>query len=367
MIANFKNNASPYGKNFLIFLIKWANHGKITTKGMFMTTKSHMIDVAVAVLRFGDEFLIARRHTHQHQGGKLEFVGGKIMTNEAPKSALIREVKEELGLDIIDNITTKLGQICHDYGDKQVRLYVYQVWLNDSQYLDFKDKTTAPEGQSIGFYDKATMFEQKDNFPVANQRIFTWLSLPHLITISHELGHFATIDDWLDCYLNLPKGATLLLRTQADALTCAKLIQTLSIQRDDLYFILSLQDMKHAQTHIKPSQILACRLTQQELMVLDLTASNLPNLPIIASCHDEPSIQKANTLAKTHPVMAILLSPVLPTTTHLDAPCLGWARFGELGELARVPVIGLGGLCPDDLQVAQAYSAVAVAGIRAFV
>lgn len=59
-----------------------------------MTTSGKIIPVAVAVLRFSDKFLLATRHAHQHQGGKLEFVGGKIEQGETPKSALIREVSE---------------------------------------------------------------------------------------------------------------------------------------------------------------------------------------------------------------------------------------------------------------------------------
>ncbi|WP_186727881.1 NUDIX domain-containing protein [Moraxella sp. VT-16-12] len=327
-----------------------------------MTINGKMIDVAVAVLRFGDEFLLATRHSHQHQGGKLEFVGGKIEQGESPKSALIREVKEELGLDVAGNTITKLGRICHDYGDKMVRLYVHQVWLDDGQYLDFKDKNIGLDGQAIAFYDKSSIFSQTDNFPTANKMILTWLTLPLTITISHVLSHFGHKNDWLDYYQHLPKASTLLIRTQADVSTNAQLIQKLSIQRDDLCFILSLQDVKTIDT----SRILAIRLTHNELLALDLSAPNLPNLPIIASCHDEHSINKANALAKIYPVMAVLLSPVQLTATHPDTPCLGWERFGELADMADVPVIGLGGLSPDDLPMAWRFGAVVVAGIRAF-
>ena len=37
---------------------------------------------------------------HQHQGGKWEFIGGKIDANESAKQALMREVNEEIGLSL---------------------------------------------------------------------------------------------------------------------------------------------------------------------------------------------------------------------------------------------------------------------------
>lgn len=137
-----------------------------------------IVPVAVAVLRYGESFLLATRLSHQHQGGKLEFVGGKIEPDESPQSALIREVGEELGLDISPNVAnglmSELGQIEHDYGDKIVRLYVYQIWLTDNQYIDFKDKKVGLDGQTIDFYDKAILHE-RERFPVANALILAWL------------------------------------------------------------------------------------------------------------------------------------------------------------------------------------------------
>lgn len=317
--------------------------------------------VAVAVLRFGDELLLATRQAHQHEGNKLEFVGGKIQEGECAKQALIREVDEELGLDISTNIITKMGRIWHNYPDKSVCLHVYQVLLNDGQYHDFKDKTVGKEGQSIAFYHQSTL--SPSAFPGANAPILRWLCLPDVITISHPQDYFDAPDDWLSCYLNLPVGRVLLPRTQDDTLMTAKILHQLSSQRDDMRFILSLQYLQH----LDISKILAVRLTQKELFELDFSALTLPDLPIIISCHDKMSIQRANELAKIHPVMAIFLSPVLPTATHPDTPCLGWQRFGELSDISNMPVIGLGGLSPDDLLVAYRFGAVAVAGIRGFI
>lgn len=322
--------------------------------------------VAVAVFRYGDEFLLARRHTHQHQGGKLEFVGGKIEQSESPISALIREVDEELGLDIHGNVITKMGRIWHDYGDKVVCLHVYQVLLTDDQYIDFRDRKLGCDGQEIGFFKREDILSQEQNFPAANAAILAWLTLPDTITISHELRYFNNKTDWLDCYKNLPKNSTLLVRTKDS--DNEDLLRLLIAARTDLRLVLSLEDWRKVKDgqNLSLNQIIAIRLTHHELMNINLSELNLPHPPIIASCHDKNSLIKANELAKLHPVMALLLSPVKPTATHPDASALGWKVFEALAEVSDVPVIGLGGLSPDDLSDAHNHGAVAVAGIREF-
>ena len=127
-----------------------------------MTTKCKQLPkitpVSVALLRYGDEFLLARRHAHQHQGDKLEFVGGKIESNETPQIALIREVGEELGLDICANTIHELGQICHDYGDRLV-----------------KDKKIGLDNQALLWLDKTTLLQSAKRLPQANWQILAWL------------------------------------------------------------------------------------------------------------------------------------------------------------------------------------------------
>lgn len=338
--------------------------GCLTARGVPIVP-AKVVQVAVAVIKYEQagvaKYLLATRHAHQHQGGKLEFVGGKIEPNESAKSALIREVREELGLDICQNLITKMGKIHHDYADKSVCLHIYQVLLNDVQYLDFKDKKVGLDAQAIGFYDLAFILSHKACFPSANAPILTWLTLPKQLVISHELAFFNEQTDWLDCYKKLPAGSTLLMRTLADAKTNAELMEQLS-DGGDVQFVVSCQDAA-----VWSESVLAVRLTQNELMALDLAELSLPDYPVIVSCHDEASIFKANELAKIHPVMAILLSPVLPTLTHPDAPSLGWEEFARLSKLSFVPVVALGGVNAADLPKALAHGAVAVAGIRGFI
>ena len=57
--------------------------------------------VAAALSRADGRWLMHRRPAHKEHGGLWEFPGGKVEPGESPGNALVREVSEELGLDII--------------------------------------------------------------------------------------------------------------------------------------------------------------------------------------------------------------------------------------------------------------------------
>lgn len=135
-----------------------------------------IIEVAVAILRYGDEFLLARRALHQHQGGKLEFVGGKIDAGESFFDAVIREVMEELGLSLKTDQLVFMGEIEHHYDDKSVRLHICQAMMNDEQYAAFANRQVGQEGQALLWLSKDTLLASQDALPEANAAILTWLA-----------------------------------------------------------------------------------------------------------------------------------------------------------------------------------------------
>jgi 8-oxo-dGTP diphosphatase len=119
------------------------------------------IDVAVAlILNPRNEILIARRQSHQHQGGLWEFPGGKREGDEDGFTTLQREIEEEVGLQI--QSAEPFQQIAHDYGDKQVLL---DIWL----VSDYQGNAVGREGQEIKWADCASL--NAATFPAANHEI----------------------------------------------------------------------------------------------------------------------------------------------------------------------------------------------------
>ena len=58
-----------------------------------------MIQVAAGILERNGRVLICRRREDQPHPGKWEFPGGKVEPGETPEIALVRELREELGIE----------------------------------------------------------------------------------------------------------------------------------------------------------------------------------------------------------------------------------------------------------------------------
>ena len=77
-----------------------------------------LVLVAACVLLDGDgRILIAKRPEGRSLAGLWEFPGGKVEPGESPEHALIRELAEELGIDIAAADLTPLTFASHDYPD----------------------------------------------------------------------------------------------------------------------------------------------------------------------------------------------------------------------------------------------------------
>lgn len=80
-----------------------------------------MINVTCAIIRNeDDEVLIVQRGETTDHPFKWEFPGGKLHYEETEEECIIREIEEELSMEIV--ILSKLPEVEHDYGFKQIRL-----------------------------------------------------------------------------------------------------------------------------------------------------------------------------------------------------------------------------------------------------
>jgi 8-oxo-dGTP diphosphatase len=112
------------------------------------------------ILNLKQEVLIAQRLSHQEKGGMWEFPGGKVELNETAFQALQRELKEELGIQVI--AAEPWMQIeCH-YPHKSLLLDTWMV-------KQFSGVPSGMEGQPVRWIPLAqlTQFE----FPEGNRAI----------------------------------------------------------------------------------------------------------------------------------------------------------------------------------------------------
>lgn len=86
--------------------------------------------VAAALIDAEGRILIAKRPAGKSLPGLWEFPGGKLKDGETPEAALVRELREELGLTVAPADLTPLTFASHDYADFHLfmPLYLCRRW-----------------------------------------------------------------------------------------------------------------------------------------------------------------------------------------------------------------------------------------------
>ncbi|WP_417796040.1 8-oxo-dGTP diphosphatase MutT [Terasakiella pusilla] len=88
---------------------------------------------AVAMVDTDGRVLMAQRPEGKSMAGMWEFPGGKVEDGETPETALVRELKEELGIDITESCLAPLTFASHSYEKFHLfmPLYVCRVWKGE--------------------------------------------------------------------------------------------------------------------------------------------------------------------------------------------------------------------------------------------
>jgi 8-oxo-dGTP diphosphatase len=86
------------------------------------------IDVAAGLVFRQRKLLITQRHAESHLGGLWEFPGGKREPGETFEQCLVRELREELGIEV--TLGPLIESVLHTYPEKTVQLKFYRCeWL----------------------------------------------------------------------------------------------------------------------------------------------------------------------------------------------------------------------------------------------
>ena len=90
-----------------------------------------MVEVVAALIWKDNKFMICQRPAHKARGLLWEFVGGKVEPGETGEEALIRECREELGIEL--SVKSMFARVVHTYPDLTVHLTVYEAAIRSGQ------------------------------------------------------------------------------------------------------------------------------------------------------------------------------------------------------------------------------------------
>ena len=297
--------------------------------------------VAAAVIERGGEVLLAQRPPGKVYAGYWEFPGGKLERGEAPRDALVRELREELGLHVREASPWLVQRYLYPHAD--VELHFFRVRAFDGEPVGH-------DGQAFAWQDPHAI----DVAPLlpANTRVLAALRLPAIygITCADDLGEDAFVARFESA---LERGLRLLqVREKAwDARRLRAFVErVLPIAHHAGARVLVNGDEHLARAtradgvHWTSAQLAGARERPQGILVA-------------ASCHTAAEVAHASDLGLDFAV----LGPVLPTPSHAGASPLGWEGFARAVASTRVPVFALGGLAPADLATAIAHGAHGIA------
>lgn len=309
------------------------------------TPKTKITEVAAAVLQRPDgSFLLAQRPTDKIWAGYWEFPGGKVEPGETARHALVRELREELGIEV-KTACPWLARV-FTYPHATVRLNFFRV-------MEWGGELHPHEGQQFSWQFPTKV--SADPILPANVPILRALELPTLYAISNiaELGvepFLVSLQDRLDGGLQLIQ------------------LREKQLSRDELaslaQLVVVLAHARGAKVLINGDVELAQEVGADGVQLSSFQLEALSDRPAVdwcaASCHNTEELRRAEALGCDF----ALLSPVLPTKSHPGAPHLGWESFESIAAGSSIPVYALGGLNHDDMQTAWQRGAHGIALLR---
>jgi 8-oxo-dGTP diphosphatase len=292
--------------------------------------------------------LLARRTEGRDLAGLWEFPGGKVDPGETPEQALVRELREELGIEA--RVGEPVIAVPQRYPHKRLCLDVRHVasWTGTVKGLDGQALVWVPPHKLASYA-----------MPDADRPVVAALRQPAHYLVTPEPGD----DDraWrAGLRAALDAGAR---RVQLRAPTLAAAAPA----RWRLLVEAAVADIRAVDGEVLVNDDLALadalgigvHLPARHLRRLDARPLP-PERPVIASCHDLDELRHAQALGCD----AAVLGPVLPTASHPGEPGIGWDAFATLREDVALPIYAIGGLGRDDLDLARTHGAQGIAAIR---
>ncbi len=303
------------------------------------------VEVAAAVMLQPDgEFLLAQRPEGKVYAGYWEFPGGKVEAGECAADALVRELHEELGVDVVCAYPWITRD--YEYEHAAVRLRFFRV-------MQWRGELHGKEQQRFAWQRVGALTVE----PVlpANGPILASLALPPVYAISNaaELGvpaFLARLERVLSAGVRLVQLRDKTL-PPADRVALA-------------HEIVRLARSHGAKVLVNEDEALAASVGAQGVHWTAAQLMRMRRRPALelaaASCHNAAELTRAAELGLDF----VVLGPVLPTPTHPGAPALGWERLSALVADYPLPVYALGGMRRSDVRSAWRAGAHGIAMMR---
>lgn len=312
---------------------------------MSMLQETNLVEVAVAILQQPDgSFLMAQRPPGKAYSGYWEFPGGKVEAGESPFHALIRELHEELGIEV----KTAYPWL------RRVFTYPHAtVNLNFFRVTSWQGEPHGREGQLLS-WQRLPELSVAPILP-ANEPIMRALQLPHLYAISNatELG----VEVFIQRLKQALDNGLLMLQIREKGWSRAEL-------KDLAMRSIKLAHAAGARVLLNEDIVLAKEVGADGVQLTGAQLAACKKRPDIelcaASCHSAEELKQAAELELDF----ALLSPVLPTKSHPGVQHLGWEKFAGLTGVSSIPVYALGGLQLDDMESAWEKGAHGIALLR---
>jgi 8-oxo-dGTP diphosphatase len=304
------------------------------------------VEVAVAILiRMDGCVLLARRPADKVYAGYWEFPGGKVESGESVRDALVREIREELAIEV-ERVHPWITQV-YDYPHATVRLHFHRVlaWRGEPHPVEH-DGLSWERPESVGV---APLLP-------ANGPVLKSLLLPQEYAISQAAG--LGVELFLDRFrTRIDEGLRLVqvrehsMSTSERASLASKMIR---LARPAGARVLVNGDIELAHevgadgVHLSARQV--------------ALGTARPDLSLVgASAHSASELRAAERIGADFAV----LGPVRSTPSHPDRPPLGWHGLREAARGSAIPVYALGGVGRSDTDAAWACGAHGVAMVRA--
>ncbi len=304
-----------------------------------------VVEVSAAVLQKPDgSFLLAQRPADKIWAGYWEFPGGKVEPGETARHALVRELREELGISVQTAYPWITRVFTYPHATVRLNFFRVTAWTSELH---------PHEGQQFAWQHFPTV-TVAPMLP-ANAPVLRALELPTLYAISNatELGVEAFLER---------------LRARLDAGLRLLQLREKDLPRDELRGlakrVVAMAHERGARVLLNGDVALAREVGADGVQLTSAQLAELAARPALnwcaASCHSVAELRRAEALGCDF----ALLSPVLLTASHPGAAHLGWEKFAAMAAGSSIPVYALGGLAPDDMQTAWQHGAHGIALLR---